>query len=64
LAFVMLPISPSPGRLLIGTHLQEQVIVGCRAEAAGLTVVAGEEALISQIGEFPILTTFVGVFTI
>ncbi len=64
LAFVMLPISPSPSCLLISTHLQEGVIVGCRAEDAELTVVAGDKASISQIGEFPVLTTFVGVFTI
>ena len=35
-----------------------------RAEDAELTVVAGEEASISQIGEFPVLTTFIGVFTV
>jgi hypothetical protein len=62
----MLPISLSPGRLLIGisTHLQEQVIVERRAEDAELTVVAGEEVSISQIGGFPILTTFIGAFTV
>ncbi len=64
LAFVMLAISPSPGRLLISTHLQEQVIIGRRAEDAELLVAAGEEASISQMGKFPVLTTVVGVFTV
>ncbi len=64
MACVMLLISPFLGRLLIGTHLQERVIIGHRAEDAELIVVAGKEASISQIGEFPVMTTFVGVFTI